>query len=351
MPKVINLKRDTILASSPQTLYIGRPRDNRPLHYGNPFSHLLQSKAAVHVASASEAVQAFADWLDGVAYTNVEPERRQWILENLQPIRDAKYISCFCAPGPCHGTPLAERAMKLTQTAAPVCTPTPAPAQTSNEISVAVIGTAGRGDDNKELYPEKFAAMREKTIEALNILRSKGYTINRLVSGGAAWADHLAVDLYLHSQVPALTLHLPAPFKNGQFHDTGVFDWKTNPGGTVNHYHRLFSARLEKDTFAEIGQAIAKGATVVITPGLFERNALVAKADAVIALTFGRGKELKDGGTAHTAEAYLRNCGRVSKAPLAFHIDLHAGELHEGMEIPKPTPKLPRQQPVIDRSR
>ena len=78
----------------------------------------------------------------------------------------------------------------------------------------------------------------------------------RLVSGGAAWADHVAVTLALDGTVDpaALTLHLPAAFEDGRF------DADTRDGGTANHYHRLFYARSGIDGLAEIAEVLRRGA-------------------------------------------------------------------------------------------
>jgi uncharacterized protein YfkK (UPF0435 family) len=54
-------------------------------HYGNPFSHLPSDKtnALVKVNSVKEAVDSYRDWLNGTKYQNIEPERRQWILDQI----------------------------------------------------------------------------------------------------------------------------------------------------------------------------------------------------------------------------------------------------------------------------
>lgn len=94
--------------TSSYDVFIGRPRDGRKFHYGNPFSHLEQSSAAVKVASRDEAVQAFSDWLEGKDWQEVEPERRMWILQNEHLLRD-KRLGCFCSPLRCHGHIYASR--------------------------------------------------------------------------------------------------------------------------------------------------------------------------------------------------------------------------------------------------
>ena len=102
---VVNI-RDKV----PYDVYVGR--DTGKTHYGNPFSHMYGSMAAVIVGSRQESIEAFEKWLRGQAHRNVEQERRRWILEHLSCLR-GKTVGCFCAPAACHGTSL----LKLAETA------------------------------------------------------------------------------------------------------------------------------------------------------------------------------------------------------------------------------------------
>lgn len=64
-----------------------RHPDANGMHFGNPFTHLekeVQAKrASVLLPTVRESSQAFEQWLDGTAYQDVEPERRQWILNQI----------------------------------------------------------------------------------------------------------------------------------------------------------------------------------------------------------------------------------------------------------------------------
>jgi hypothetical protein len=71
-------------------------------HYGSPFSHLATSRATVLVTSREEAVARHRTWLEGTTDTDVEPERRAWILANLEALR-GKRLGCYCKPKACHG--------------------------------------------------------------------------------------------------------------------------------------------------------------------------------------------------------------------------------------------------------
>lgn len=85
------------------TVYIGRKSSG--MHFGNPFSFLplRMTKAAVKVENRAAAIEAFRNWLNGTAYQDAEPKRRQWILDNLHLLKDKDVLLCYCAPEACHG--------------------------------------------------------------------------------------------------------------------------------------------------------------------------------------------------------------------------------------------------------
>jgi hypothetical protein len=87
-------------------VYIGRGQGSI---FGNPFTHKEGTQAAVVVGSRAEAVQAFRDWLASAACEEIEPERRQAILDAI-PTLKGKVLGCWCAPLACHGDVLAELA-------------------------------------------------------------------------------------------------------------------------------------------------------------------------------------------------------------------------------------------------
>lgn len=185
--------------------------------------------------------------------------------------------------------------------------------------TIGIIGTAGRGDDESKLSPQVYAAMREAVSGVI-----APYGKARLVSGGAAVADHLAVQLFLAAPEMELRLHLPAPFDANvrQFvASTSIF----NPGNTSNYYHRKFAKSCGVDSLGEIAEAILKrNAEVIVTPGFKQRNTKVANdADILIALTFGTGPAVKDGGTADTVRKF-----QLGRRGTTYHIDCHAMQVH-----------------------
>ena len=181
----------------------------------------------------------------------------------------------------------------------------------SHEVRIGVIGTAGRRDDADRLDGAMYDAMYGQVVEAVD-----GWKATSAVSGGAAYADHLAVRAYLDGRVDDLLLFLPAAWSSGRF----VPDPRVtfNPGRTMNSYHKAFSDKVGIDSLSEIGRALDKGARAVVENGFHNRNTHVARAAThMLALTYGGGSKppmdlspgddgfldprsagLKDGGTA-----------------------------------------------------
>ncbi len=71
-------------------------------HFGNPFSYFNTRYSPVKVATREEAVACHMQWLKGEAFHELEPERRKWILKNLERLRN-KRLGCICGSQPCHG--------------------------------------------------------------------------------------------------------------------------------------------------------------------------------------------------------------------------------------------------------
>jgi hypothetical protein len=88
-------------------VYVGRRA--KGMHFGNPFTHLATSLATVRVPTRAMAIQAFADWLKGTAHQEIDPDRRQWILDNLRTLK-GKDLVCYCVPLSCHAEVLARLA-------------------------------------------------------------------------------------------------------------------------------------------------------------------------------------------------------------------------------------------------
>jgi len=80
--------------------YIGRKDSDE--HFGNPFSHKKSDIAQVKVKTREESIDLFRKWILGEKNCDIEPDRRLWILDNLERLR-GKNLVCFCSPKPCHG--------------------------------------------------------------------------------------------------------------------------------------------------------------------------------------------------------------------------------------------------------
>ncbi len=167
-------------------------------------------------------------------------------------------------------------------------------------MRLGIIGTAGRGDDGVKLQGNPaYWRMMKVIAQTVATMAQPSW----LVSGGAAFSDHLAVQLYLEGYAPELSLHLPTEWLGHGFKEIrSSGNASHDPGRTSNYYHSLFSRDIQADTLAEIQQAIEKGATVKSGAGGFkERNTDIAnEADVMLAFTFGNGAQLKDGGTKDT---------------------------------------------------
>ena len=76
-------------------------------------------------------------------------------------------------------------------------------------LAIAVIGSAGRGDDARKFCPGLFEEMVKRVSRTIKQLSGTIKPLRqkiRLVSGGAAWADHVAVALFLEGAVDELHL-------------------------------------------------------------------------------------------------------------------------------------------------
>lgn len=160
---------------------------------------------------------------------------------------------------------------------------------------IAIIGTAGR-DKTKPMTLALWVWMVQDAMQRVG----KG---DHLVSGGAAWADHLAVTMFLAERVKALTLHLPAPLGLQGFNGPNK-----SSATAANYYHSLFTNVIGEYSFGQIKQCEdmpgCDGTFEPEAPGyaaMFARNRRVAEAaDLMLAYTFAEGDQPADGGTKHT---------------------------------------------------
>jgi len=190
-----------------------------------------------------------------------------------------------------------------------------------NCLTLGIIGTAGRGEDREKLSLEKFNLMK---VIAGGFIRANN--IDRLVSGGAAWADSIVVQAYLRNFISHLNLELPCEFDMTE----GRYKTEDKSGFTSNLYHQKFQFDTGINSLGEIKTAIEKGAVVKAGGGFFVRNGRVAeRADILLAFTFGSGARLKDGGTADTVRKFLKTKDKSN----AWHVNLNDMKLYQGAEV------------------
>lgn len=184
-------------------------------------------------------------------------------------------------------------------------------------MEISIIGTSGRKNGNTDkLTPELFEKMVESASSIIEELCPQEDNIT-LISGGAAWADHVAVVLFLRNDKYKLKLYTPCAFDfdSVKFKDTGVVDWRSNPGGTLNYYHRAFSKSLKTNTLKDIAKSIKKGVIIDSESSSFhKRNTIVAKSDIIIAYTWGDDSPV-DGGTFDTWK-------KIPKESVKRHVSL-----------------------------
>lgn len=164
---------------------------------------------------------------------------------------------------------------------------------------IAIIGTAGRREDKDRMTSDLYVKMAHHALEWI----TERFAPSRvtLVSGGAAWADHVAVSLFLsRHHFQGLNLHFPAPFRNSKFQEMGF----NSPGGIANYYHHLFSLKMGRSrdhTLRMIQAALDRGATNTVSAGFRQRNRLVGGSEILLAYTWGPSPHFpKQGGTKDT---------------------------------------------------
>lgn len=173
--------------------------------------------------------------------------------------------------------------------------------------TVSIIGTAGRGTP---LTKPMYVWMVNQAVDYCR--KISGPLI--LVSGGAAWSDHVAVHLYinrLHYELPIVGLRLYLPSKFNLISKRFEND---RAGGISNYYHNKFNQVMNNSSYEELTGAMNDGAQVEVYAGFHARNSKVAQSQYLLAFTFG-DQEPTDGGTRDTWV-------KASKYAIRTHISL-----------------------------
>lgn len=171
-----------------------------------------------------------------------------------------------------------------------------------NKMRIAIIGTAGR-DKTKPMTLRTWNWM-------LGLAREIIPEGSHLVSGGAAWADHIAVQLFLEGHAANLTLHLPAPLTS-----TGYLGDYGTSGNAANYYHKKFADIIGVNTFEQLIKCASHdnctGSIQEVSQGysaMFVRNKAIVQelnphTDYMFAFTFGT-EGVADGGTKNTWDMF-----------------------------------------------
>lgn len=179
---------------------------------------------------------------------------------------------------------------------------------------LSLIGSAGRRDDLDKVSYKLFLKMYEHSKK---YIEENGIT--HLKSGGAAFADHLAVVLFLKGDIKNLHLALPGKFEK-EF--SGNKDCET-----ANYYHQRFQEKTGIESLSHIALAIERGAIISCHDGFMARNSEVAQCDYLLAFTFG-AYSAKCSAETSAQEAGLKKGGTAdtwnkSTATVKVHVNLN----------------------------
>lgn len=146
-------------------------------------------------------------------------------------------------------------------------------------MKIGIIGSAR----NHSLTIEH---MRFARNTVRSIIRDRKYDVDEitLVSGGSAWMDHVAVQLFERGFFEKLVLHLPCTIN-----PDGTFE-NNHEGSILNNLHKECQNKTGYKVFKELSTVIRfPNCGVITTPGFFNRNSKIAsESDILIAFTFGK---------------------------------------------------------------
>ena len=183
-------------------------------------------------------------------------------------------------------------------------------------MRIAIVGTSGRGDNNEteNMTSELYAKMLEIAEQYLLKAQELDDAVS-LISGGAAWSDHLAVSLHLKYKVP-LILHLPCKFTDKFVPgDNSSKQWGT--AKTANELHQKFSAVVGFDSLAQLEQV--QKTAIKYGQGFLARNTqIVENADWLLAFSWSTSDKKITGGTGDTWRKFIASKG----SEYAVHVSL-----------------------------
>lgn len=173
-----------------------------------------------------------------------------------------------------------------------------------NKIKLAVVGVSGNDPiDKKKLCAEHMTYMAENVLCYIENIIKKPKSDIILVSGGSAWADHVAVQLYLTGEFAGIELFLPSRFDIKQKKYIN-----THEGRKLNQLHLECKEKTGMEVFEELTKTVSRKAVkVTIQRGFKPRNTLISKnCDYLIAFSFDPDVPTK-GGTLDTWQKVKHN--------------------------------------------
>jgi hypothetical protein len=181
------------------------------------------------------------------------------------------------------------------------------------KLKIGIIGSAGRKEDEPKMTLELYKKMVKKAHELIDdIVEEQKIDFGDvvLVSGGSAWSDHIAVDLF-NEAFMNLRLHMPVKFCDEKvcFYDSLNTGYS---GKLINSVHKNFSMKTGKDSLNELKQAKKDGAVFIETyNGFHDRNSGLAKdvsnnSGVLIAFSWGKDQPEKGG----TYDTWKKTSGR-----------------------------------------
>ena len=180
-------------------------------------------------------------------------------------------------------------------------------------ITISIIGSAGRNDDAHKLNRSIFTKMYNRAKDTLNdIIKTEKLQYSDIIlkSGGAAYADHIAVLLAIQykEQDIKLELHLPCNYILDDTKEIIIFTGNDKTSYTATKYHNAFNNKCRTYSFRDIYHVAKMGAILYTYKGFYARNKIVGQADYLIAFTFGVNNVLKKGGTKNTWVGISERC-------------------------------------------
>jgi hypothetical protein len=168
-------------------------------------------------------------------------------------------------------------------------------------VRIAITGSSARQPEDKKLLMKEHMEWMHNRIRFFIQLMNLDPKKIMLMSNGSAWADHVAVQLYLTWEFYGIELYLPSKFDIKQRKYIN-----THEGRKLNELHSYYNQVTGVNPFDELLRAIhgKDRARVTIKRGYKQRNTLMAgNCDYLIAFTFSDTVPTR-GGTVHTWNRY-----------------------------------------------